>query len=66
MAKGKVKWYNQSKGYGFIESEDGKDIFVHKSGLSNPYDGLITDQKVVFEIKQGNKGPNAVDVKSTD
>ncbi|MBT3244934.1 MAG: cold shock domain-containing protein [Bacteroidetes bacterium] len=64
MAKGKVKWYNETKGFGFIESEEGGDIFVHRSGLSNPYDGLQPDQKVEFESKKGDKGLMAVNVKS--
>ena len=63
MNKGKVKWYNESKGFGFIETEVGKDIFVHRSGLISPYSGLNPDQKVVFEIKQGDKGEIAYNVK---
>ena len=66
MAKGKVKWYNEIKGYGFIESENGEDIFVHKRGLDSPFGGLQTDQKVTYEVKQGDKGPYAVNVKSED
>lgn len=63
MNKGKVKWYNESKGFGFIESQDGKDIFVHRTGLISPYSGLSNDQEVVFEIKQGEKGLVAFNVK---
>lgn len=63
MTKGKIKWYNEAKGYGFIESEDGEDIFMHRTGLKNPHDMLQTDDKVVFEIKEGEKGLMAVDVK---
>ena len=63
MTKGKVKWYNEIKGFGFIESENGDDIFVHRSGLTNSHGGLQPDQEVVFEIKQGEKGLFAVDVK---
>lgn len=66
MTKGKVKWYNESKGFGFIESENGDDIFVHRTGLINSYSGLQPDQEVVFEIKQGEKGLMAVDVKLAD
>jgi CspA family cold shock protein len=63
MAKGKVKWYNDAKGFGFIEMEEGKDIFMHRSGLSNAWEDLQEGQKVVFEIKEGDKGPVAYDVK---
>jgi len=64
MATGKVKWYNEVKGFGFIESEDGKDIFVHRTSLSSPYAGLEPDQQVEFETKQGEKGLVAINVKS--
>ncbi len=63
MAKGKVKWYNETKGFGFIETEDGKDVFVHRSGLSSPFGGLADGQEVVFDIKQGEKGDVAYNVK---
>jgi len=63
MTKGKVKWYNEVKGFGFIESEDGNDIFVHRTGLNSPYAGLQSDENVVFEVKQGEKGLVAVKVK---
>ncbi|MFP4023098.1 MAG: cold-shock protein [Thiohalospira sp.] len=63
MINGKVKWYDSIKGFGFIEAEDGNDIFVHRSGLVTAYEGLQTDQKVVFETKQGDKGLYAVNVK---
>ena len=66
MANGKVKWYNEVKGYGFIESTTGEQIFVHRTGLVSPYDGLKTDQEVVFETKQGEKGMMAVNVKSAN
>jgi len=66
MTKGKVKWYNETKGFGFIETENGEDIFVHRTGLSNPYDGLQPDQRVVFETKQGEKGLMAINVKLED
>ena len=63
MTKGKVKWYNEIKGFGFIESENGDDIFVHRSGISDSHKPLQPEQEVVFEIKQGDKGLFAVDVK---
>ena len=64
MAKGKVKWYNEVKGFGFIESETGEDIFVHRTGLLNSFNGLEPEQPVVFEVKQGEKGPIAINVQA--
>ena len=64
MTKGKVKWYNEVKGYGFIESETGEDIFVHRTGLVSPYNGLQPDEEVVFEITEGEKGLSAINVKA--
>lgn len=64
--KGTVKWYNDIKGYGFIQTEDEKDIFVHRSGLDNPTMSLETGQTVEFEVKQGDKGPVAIDVKKVE
>jgi CspA family cold shock protein len=66
MTKGKVKWYNEDKGFGFIETENGEDIFVHRTGLSNSYDGLQPDQQVVFETKKGERGLVAINVKSAN
>lgn len=63
MIDGKVKWYNEIKGFGFIESADGKEFFVHRTGLLSPYSGLSEGQKVVFETKQGAKGDIAYNVK---
>ena len=64
MKKGKVKWYDQSKGFGFIESDSGEDIFVHRTGLVREFGGLEQDEQVSFDVKQGDKGPVAFNVKS--
>jgi CspA family cold shock protein len=64
MNKGKVKWYNEIKGFGFIETEGGEDIFVHRSGLVSSFAGLQPDQAVVFDTKQGEKGMVAINVKA--
>jgi CspA family cold shock protein len=66
MTKGKVKWYNEDKGFGFIESENGDDIFVHRTGIDNKYSGLLAEQQVVFEVKQGEKGLVAFNVKTAN
>ena len=63
MAKGKVKWFSNQKGYGFITGEDGKDVFVHFSALSGEgYKTLEEGQEVEFEIEKGPKGEQATKV----
>ncbi|MFO7829909.1 MAG: cold shock domain-containing protein [Bacteroidales bacterium] len=66
MIKGKIKWYDNVKGFGFIVSEDGEDIFVHRSGLEDSHIDLQPDQQVIFETKQGDKGIFAFNVKIDD
>lgn len=63
MAKGKVKWYDETKGFGFIESSGGEDIFVHRSGLDSPFSGLEENQEVEFDTRLGDKGLVAYNVK---
>ncbi len=61
--KGKVKWFNEKKGYGFIEREDGGDVFVHFSAIKGDgFKTLAEGQTVEFEIIQGEKGPQAANV----
>jgi CspA family cold shock protein len=63
MPRGKVKWFNDSKGYGFIEQESGDDVFVHHSSIQGEgFKTLAEGQAVEFEIEQGQKGPSAVNV----
>lgn len=63
MAKGTVKWFNNSKGYGFITPESGNDVFVHHSAIQGEgYKSLDEGQQVEFEIEQGPKGEQAVNV----
>ena len=63
MQKGKVKWFNAEKGYGFIESEDGTDVFVHFSAITmDGYKALDEGAEVQFEVIEGAKGPQAANV----
>ncbi len=63
MNKGTVKWFNNQKGYGFITGEDGKDVFVHYSGLQmEGFKSLEEGAAVEFEITDGAKGPQATNV----
>jgi len=62
MAKGTVKWFNNRKGYGFINSEEGEDVFVHFSAISadeGAFKALYENDKVEFEVVDGEKGPQA-------
>jgi len=64
MAEGKVKWFNEKKGFGFIEKEEGGDVFVHYSAIkSEGFKTLYEGQRVSFDIEDGQKGPAATNVK---
>ena len=63
MAKGTVKWFNESKGFGFIEREDGPDVFVHFSAIQGEgYKSLAEGQAVEFEVIEDTKGLKAINV----
>ncbi len=66
MITGTVKWFNDSKGFGFITPQDGsKDVFVHHSSIQgNGFKSLAEGQQVQFEVEQGQKGPSAVKVQA--
>ncbi|MBP7341521.1 MAG: cold-shock protein [Smithellaceae bacterium] len=65
MSEGKVKWFNERKGFGFIEQEGGKDIFVHFSAIqSSGFKTLTEGQQVTFDVIQGKKGLEAENVKA--
>jgi CspA family cold shock protein len=59
MKKGTVKFFNEAKGFGFIKSEDGQELFVHVTGLKEE---IRENDEVTFEVSEGKKGPNAVNV----
>ncbi|GBE04546.1 MAG TPA: cold-shock protein [Nitrospirae bacterium] len=63
MPEGTVKWFNESKGFGFIASEEGGDVFVHYSAIQgDAFKTLNEGDKVSFDVEQGDKGPKAVNV----
>jgi len=65
MIKGTVKWFSEKKGFGFLSQEDGDDVFVHYSSIQSPgFKSLTEGQSVEFEIQEGPKGLQAVNVRS--
>ena len=62
--KGTVKWFNQDKGFGFITGEDGKEVFAHYSQIQKDgFKTLAENEEVVYEVTQGQKGPQAANIK---
>jgi CspA family cold shock protein len=67
MATGTVKWFNDAKGFGFIQMDGGEDVFVHQSAiLMEGHRTLSEGQRVEFDVTQGEKGPKAENVKATN
>ena len=65
MSEGKVKWFNERKGFGFIETSEGNDVFVHFSAIQDSgFRTLQEGQSVSFEVEQGQKGPAAANVRA--
>ncbi|MBU2055438.1 MAG: cold-shock protein [Proteobacteria bacterium] len=65
MPEGKVKWFNEQKGFGFIEKDEGGDVFVHHSAIqASGFKTLAEGQRVSFDVVQGPKGPAAANVKA--
>ena len=63
VVKGTVKWFNETKGFGFIQQENGPDVFAHFSEItSSGFKTLMEGQQVEFSVTQGQKGPNAVNI----
>ena len=63
MANGTVKWFSEKKGYGFIEQEDGPDIFIHYSSINTPgFKALVEGDQVTFEVEDSDRGPVAKNV----
>jgi len=63
MTNGIVKWFNERKGYGFIEQDEGPDVFVHHSGINAAgFKSLNEGDRVTFEVEDGQKGPRAINV----
>ena len=61
---GKVKWFNPEKGFGFIEREDGDDVFVHFTAIqAEGYKSLVEGQRVEFDLEKGQRGPQAANVR---
>ncbi len=66
MPRGKVKWFNENKGYGFIQQENGEDVFVHFSAIKEEgFKTLAEGQEVEFDIVEGQKGPQASNVRKS-